>query len=182
MSEIFNKLNLTDQQEILVLHAPESFLPELARLHVLTIHHHIESVPVIGFFLAFVTRKSEVDALAGAVAARAPGDAIVWFAYPKGTSKKHTCDFNRDTGWDALQALGFDTVRAIAIDEDWTALRFRRVEYIKSAGSGPNKPTEATEPAPRAAEKETEKTECKPSPTHGAPRKPKSTARRTTRI
>jgi hypothetical protein len=182
MSEIFEKLNLTDQQEILVLHAPESFQPELARLPVLTIHHHIESVPEIGFFLAFVTRKSEVDALAGAVAARAPGDAIVWFAYPKGTSKKYTCDFNRDTGWNSLQALGFDTVRAIAIDEDWTALRFRRVEYIKSAGNVSTKPIEAIEPAHRAAKKETEKTECKPSPTHGAPRKPKSSARRTSKI
>jgi len=181
MSEIFEKLNLTDQQEILVLHAPDSFLPELARLPVLTIYHHIESVAEIGFLLAFVTRKSEVDALAKAVAARTPGDAIVWFAYPKGSSKKYTCDFNRDTGWDALQAMGFDTVRAIAIDEDWTALRFRRVEYIQSTGSSPQKPTEATEPAPRAAKKETEKTECKPSPTHGDPRKPKSTARRTTR-
>jgi hypothetical protein len=182
MAEIFEKLNLTDQQEILVLHSPESFLPELARLPILTIHHHIESVPKIGFLLAFVTRKSEVDALAAAVAARTPGDAIVWFAYPKGTSKKYTCDFNRDTGWGTLQALGFDTVRAVAIDEDWTALRFRRVEYIKSAVNSPRKPSEATEPAHRAAQKETEKTECKTSPTPCAPRKPKSTARRTTRI
>ena len=133
MSEIFEKLNLKDQQEILVLCAPDSFLPELAQLPVLTIHHHIESVPRISFFLGFVTRQSEVDALASAVAARATGDATVWFAYPKATSKKYTCDFNRDTGWKALKALGFDTVRAVAIDEDWTALRFRRVEYIKSS-------------------------------------------------
>jgi hypothetical protein len=27
--------------------------------------------------------------------------------------------------------LGFDTVRQVAIDDDWSALRFRRVEYIK---------------------------------------------------
>jgi hypothetical protein len=132
MSEIFEKLNLKDQQEILVLHAPESFQPELARLPILTIYHHIESVQEIGFFLAFVTRKREVDTLAKAVAARTHGDAIVWFAYPKGTPKKFTCDFNRDTGWDALQAAGFDCVRAISIDEDWTAMRFRRMEYIKA--------------------------------------------------
>ena len=132
MGGIFDKLNLKNQQEILVLHAPESFQPELARLPVLTIHHHIESVSQIGFFLAFVTRKAEVDALAGPVAAHALGDATVWFAYPKGTSKKYKCDFNRDTGWDALNAAGFDTVRAVAIDEDWTALRFRRKEYIKA--------------------------------------------------
>ena len=132
MAGIFEKLNLKDQQEILVLHAPESFQPELARLPVLTIHHHIESVPRIGFLLGFVTRKSEVDALSGPVATRAVGDAVVWCAYPKGTSKKFKCDFNRDNGWDTLKAHGFDTVRAVAIDEDWTALRFRRVEFIKS--------------------------------------------------
>jgi hypothetical protein len=132
MAEIFEKLNLKDRKDILVLHAPQSFEAELARLPVLTIHRHIESVAEIGFLLAFVTKKSEVDALAGPVAARAVGDATVWFAYPKGTSKKYKCDFNRDTGWDALKAAGFDTVRAVAIDEDWTGLRFRRVEYIKA--------------------------------------------------
>ena len=137
MGGIFEKLNLKDQQEILVLHAPESFMPELARLPVLTIHHHIESVARIDFLLAFVTRKSEVDALASAVATRATGDATVWFAYPKGTSKKFKCDFNRDTGWDALNAAGFDTVRAVAIDEDWTGLRFRRKEYIKTRSKAP---------------------------------------------
>jgi len=132
MATLYEKLNLKDHREILVLHAPESFQPELARMPVLTIHHHLESVPRIGFSLAFVTRQTEVDALAPQIASRAQGDATVWFAYPKGTSKKYECDFNRDTGWDALKAAGFDTVRAIAIDEDWTALRFRRKEYIKS--------------------------------------------------
>jgi hypothetical protein len=131
MAGIFEKLNLKDQQEILVLRAPDSFLPELARLSTLHLHRHIESLKQIDFMLAFVTRKSEVDALAPLVAARAQGDAIVWFAYPKGTSKRYSCDFNRDTGWEALKAEGFDTVRAVAIDEDWSALRFRRIEYIK---------------------------------------------------
>lgn len=132
MATISEKLNLKDQQEILVLNAPASFEPELARLPVVTIHHHLESVPQIGFSLAFVTRKSEVDALAPKIASCAKGDATVWFAYPKGTSKKFKCDFNRDTGWDKLKAAGFDTVRAVAIDEDWTALRFRRKEFIKA--------------------------------------------------
>ncbi len=37
------------------------------------------------------------------LAARAAGDALLWFAYPKGTSKKYTCDFHRDDGWDIAQ-------------------------------------------------------------------------------
>ena len=132
MATIFEKLNLKDHQEILVLEAPESFEKELSRLPVTTIHRTLESAPDIRFSLAFVTRRSEVDAISPKIAARAKGDAIVWFAYPKCTSKKYKCDFNRDTGWTALNAAGCDTVRAVAIDEDWTALRFRRVEYIKS--------------------------------------------------
>jgi hypothetical protein len=132
MATVFEKLNLKGQQEILILHAPETFEIELSCLPVLTIHRRLESVAQIGFVLAFVTQKSEVDALGPKVAARAKGDSTVWFAYPKGTSKKFKCDFNRDTGWDVLKAAGFDTVRAVAIDEDWTALRFRRKEFIKA--------------------------------------------------
>lgn len=131
MGSVFEKLNLGSRQEMVVLDAPESFRAELAKLPVMTIHHHLESVAEVSFWLAFVTRKSAVEKLAPEISRRARGDAIVWFAYPKGTSKKYTCDFNRDTGWASLKKLGFDTVRAVAIDEDWTALRFRRKELIK---------------------------------------------------
>lgn len=136
MATVFEKLNLKDQQEIVVLNAPESFAPELAGLPVLTIHRNLESLPEVSFFVGFVTRQSEVDAISAQVAQRAKGDAILWFAYPKGTSKKFKCDFNRDTGWAVLKDAGFDTVRAIAIDEDWTALRFRRAEFIKAKTKG----------------------------------------------
>ena len=132
MATLFEKLQLKDHKEILVLHAPQSFEAELSRLPVLHIHRAFEGLPEIRFSLAFVTRRVEVDALVPKIAARAKGDAAVWFAYPKGSSKKFKCDFNRDTGWAALHEAGFDTVRSIAIDEDWTGLRFRRKEYIKS--------------------------------------------------
>ncbi len=132
MAGIFEKLDFGERQELVVLNPPESFQPELSRLAVLHLHHHLTSVLETGFLLAFVTRKAEVDALAAPLAARAKGDAAVWFAYPKKSSKKYTCDFNRDTGWHALQAQGFECVRAAAIDEDWTGLRFRRKEFIKA--------------------------------------------------
>jgi len=132
MSTIFNKLNLKSQTEILVLNAPESFEPELAALDNVTIRRNAADVKEIAFSLAFVTRQKEVDAITKTVARKATGDAIVWFAYPKGTSKKYKCEFNRDTGWAALGAAGFEGVRMVAIDEDWSALRFRRVEFIKT--------------------------------------------------
>jgi hypothetical protein len=132
MPGTFEKLNLKDQRAIAILNSPASFEPEIARLKAITVHRELPPVKEMDFFLAFVTKKAEVDALAPQVTKRARGDAIVWFAYPKGTSKKYKCDFNRDNGWDSLNALGFETVRAVAIDEDWSALRFRRSEFIKA--------------------------------------------------
>jgi hypothetical protein len=131
MPTVFEKLNLKDQKEIFVLNAPETFIPELAGLRNVAVHRSFRTSSDIHFVLAFVTRKKEVDELAGKIVERTKSDAILWFAYPKGTSKKYQCDFNRDNGWDTLKSRGWDTVRAVAIDEDWSALRFRRKEYIK---------------------------------------------------
>jgi hypothetical protein len=61
---------------------------------------------------------------------------VVWVAYPKGSSKKYTCEFNRDSGWSSMGAQGLEPVRMVAIDEDWSALRFRRVDYIKTMKRG----------------------------------------------
>jgi hypothetical protein len=132
MATIFDKLQLKDHKEMVVLNPPESFESELAQLDGIQIRRKLGDTKEIKFSLAFVTKQAEVDALAAKIAAKAKGDAAVWFAYPKGSSKKYKCDFNRDTGWALLKEAGFDTVRSIAIDEDWTGLRFRRTEFIKA--------------------------------------------------
>ncbi len=132
MTAIFKKLNLKDQKEILVLQAPESFEPELAALENVSVLRTLDEGPQVAFTLAFVTKLAEIERAAEALAKKAPGDAVVWFAYPKGTSKKYRCEFNRDTGWEALGRAGFEPVRQVAIDEDWSALRFRRAEFIKT--------------------------------------------------
>lgn len=132
MTPLFKKLNLTTQDSLLVVGAPTTFEAELAALDSIAVARAVEEVATITFALAFVTRQDEVDSIAAQIAGRAPGDALVWFAYPKGSSKRYRCEFNRDTGWAALGELGFEPVRQVAIDEDWSALRFRRVEHIKS--------------------------------------------------
>ena len=132
-SAVFAKLNLKAQKDIVVLNAPATFAAEIAKLKGVTVHTKVPAKP-IAFALAFVTRQPEVDSIATSVAARAAGDAIVivWFAYPKGSSKRYTSEINRDNGWSALGRAGFEGVRMVAIDEDWSAVRFRRVEFIKS--------------------------------------------------
>ena len=132
MAGVFDKLQLKDQKAIVVLNAPKSFEPELARLKDVAVHRALKDVKETRFSLVFVMTQAEVDAAAKGVAARAKGDASVWFAYPKGSSKRYTSTINRDNGWASLGAAGFEAVRMIAIDEDWSAVRFRREEFIKT--------------------------------------------------
>lgn len=133
MTPLFKKMNFKEQEAIYVLQAPDSFLPELKEMGKSTaVKTSLKGAKQLPFFIGFVTKQKEVDELAQAIGALVQGDEVIWFAYPKGTSKKYTCEFNRDTGWKELGKLGFEGVRMVAIDEDWSALRFRRAENIKT--------------------------------------------------
>ncbi len=130
ITPLFKKLNLTTQDTIHVLKAPRSFEAELDALGGVTVRRFLRGRTT--FALAFAISTSDVDAASALIATAAEGDAVVWMAYPKGASKKYTCEFNRDTGWAALGKAGFEPVRQVAIDDDWSALRFRRTEHIRT--------------------------------------------------
>lgn len=132
MPGVFAKLNLKDHRQIVVLDSPATFEGELAALKGIDVIRNLKEVKGVTFSLAFVTTQAQVDARAPAIARKAEGDAIVWFAYPKGSSKRYKSQINRDNGWKALGREGFEPVRMVAIDEDWSALRFRRVSFIKN--------------------------------------------------
>ena len=137
MADVWGKLNLKDHDEIVVVNAPASFEPEVKALDGVTVMRRPADVTEITFFLAFVTKQKEVDDMAKVVAKKSVPDAVVWFAYPKGTSKKYTSEISRETGNDALGEAGFEPVRMVAIDEDWTGKRFRRVAFIKNLTRDP---------------------------------------------
>lgn len=135
-SDVFRKLNLKDQKEIAVVNAPASFEGELKQLIGVKVRREIPANGSVAFVLSFVTKQRQVDTLARAVGTLTEGDAVVWFAYPKQSSKRYTSEINRDDGWKALGKAGFEPVRSVAIDEDWSASRFRRVEFIKTMTRG----------------------------------------------
>ncbi len=72
------------------------------------------------FAIGFAIRQKELDQISSTVARLQVEDPIIWIAYPKGSSKKYKCEFNRDTGWYVLGEAGFEPVRQVAIDEDWS--------------------------------------------------------------
>jgi hypothetical protein len=132
MSNVFAKLNLKGHGQIVVLGSPASFESELAALKGVEVVRDLKKAKEVTFSLAFVTTQEQVNALAPAIARKAEGDAIVWFAYPKGSSKRYKSQIDRDNGWNVLGHNGFEPVRLVAIDEDWSAKRFRRAGFIKN--------------------------------------------------
>jgi hypothetical protein len=132
LTPLFKKLNLGGHDEIVLFDAPDSFEAELKRLKGVKIVRNPSKPKAIKFAIAFAVTQAQLDRASKVLAAASEGDAVLWFAYPKGSSKRYTCEFNRDSGWGNIRTAGFDSVRQVAIDEDWSALRFRRLEYIKA--------------------------------------------------
>jgi hypothetical protein len=132
MTPLFKKLNFKQYKNVLILNHPVEFEKEVKLIKNYTIiNTKLVDSKEIEFVLTFVKTKEDIDKLAPAIHKNLIGDGIVWFAYPKGTSKKYNVEISRDKGWNLLRELGFETVRAVSIDADWSALRFRRVEFIK---------------------------------------------------
>ncbi|HEY0443491.1 MAG TPA: hypothetical protein VGC90_04635 [Candidatus Limnocylindrales bacterium] len=79
---------------------------------------------------------SSHDAALGRVAA-------LWVLYPKASR----ADINRDSLWPILAEHGFRPITQIAVDEVWSALRFRKLNAAEVAAANPPRsadPTAAT--------------------------------------
>lgn len=80
----------------------------------------------VDWLLLFARSQAELERWLGpAIERLAPGGAL-WVAYPKSTSKLKA-DIHRDSVRAHGQTLGLDSVAIIAIDADWSCLRFKRV-------------------------------------------------------
>jgi hypothetical protein len=73
--------------------------------------------------VAFVRTLADLDTLAVPALDAARQDRLAWIAYPK--AGQLGTDLNRDRLAAALAGRGVQPVRQVAIDDVWSALRFR---------------------------------------------------------
>lgn len=76
--------------------------------------------------LLFVADRKALDKQLPAVLKKMTPETIFWLAYPKLTSKL-AGDLSRDVVHALAPKHGLDTVSQIAIDDDWSALRLKRI-------------------------------------------------------
>jgi hypothetical protein len=117
------KLGMKPGQRIAILNAPEGYRdllgtpPEDVELTT-TLEGTFDMVHL------FVKEKAELDTYALRVIHAVKPGGLLWIAYPKQSAKVPT-DITRDKGWDVVTEAGWRPVTQIAIDEVWSALRFR---------------------------------------------------------
>ena len=119
------KLQVKAGSRVLVLDAPERYEETLGPLPEAVV---VETSPgeagAYDVVQVFVKDRLDVERrAAAALRALRPG-GVLWFAYPKQAAKVAT-DLTRDRGWDVVAQAGLRPVAQVAVDEVWSALRFR---------------------------------------------------------
>ena len=76
-----------------------------------------------GAVIAFARHKDELAGIAADAIEAARQDRLAWVAYPKGGQLG--TDLSRDSLAAALSGHGITPVRQVALDDVWSALRFR---------------------------------------------------------
>jgi hypothetical protein len=133
MHPLLKKLNFKEEDKVVVYNAPAEFLPQIDEWKMET--EVVEGSPSepISFALGFAPMEKDLIALAEALCPKLDGDAKLWVAYPKKSSKKYKSDINRDSrSWSTIGDYKMEPVRQVALDEDWSVLRWRKVEFIKT--------------------------------------------------
>ncbi|PZR38641.1 MAG: hypothetical protein DI538_09060 [Azospira oryzae] len=124
MKETVKKLRFKDRG--VVINAPAAIEEELTQLGFTTSFDKKEKSTNT---LVFINNHKEyLDFLNKQLKYIEP-DSVLWFAYPKGTSKVKT-DINRDTIRITGEEFAITTVTAVSIDATWSALRFRPIDKV----------------------------------------------------
>jgi len=102
MSPLFKKLNYKEGLSILLLSHPNEFEVFINEMPDATFVYNHKRLKSLDFGIAFVKTQDEINAAIDNLASKLSNDPILWFCYPKKSSKKYSCDFNRDNGWEKL--------------------------------------------------------------------------------
>jgi hypothetical protein len=133
MNKLSEKLNYKGQERIALINADENLAGLIsAELSNVRIDKEIDPRFPYAFAIIFVKNAGEVENITPVVLHNLTADGVLWFCYPKKSSKKANPDLDRDHGWKALNDSGFHGIRMVAVNDDWSALRFRNAKYINS--------------------------------------------------
>lgn len=127
-SSLAKKLLLKPGYRAAIVNAPAAYterlqpLPEGAQL--------VDALQsALDFVQVFVRNAAELEQVGPAALKAVKPDGLLWVCYPKGGAKAGT-DLNRDILWARMSSEGLAGVSMVAIDDTWSAMRFRPADRV----------------------------------------------------
>ena len=130
VNPIVKKLGLKPGMRALVVAAPDGYVHRLSPFPE-GVEIATKPAGTYEFIQFFATRMSEIQKSAPGLLQRAAPEAVVWITYPKKTSGIDS-DLSRDILAAAMTDKGWRPVSIVAVNDVWSALRFRPIADVKS--------------------------------------------------
>ncbi len=133
LSAMAKKLRLAREHLVAVLNAPEGYLAQL-QPGPAEIKTELQPHASYDAVVLFVKDVAELQRLGAPAIHAAKPNGLLWITYPKGGKTKGVTDLPATPSWVQRDVLGeitsetgYKAVSFVAIDDYWTALRFKRV-------------------------------------------------------
>ncbi|MBN9297129.1 MAG: YdeI/OmpD-associated family protein [Filimonas sp.] len=126
---LFEKLQLKDEKNLLIQGLPSSIEKQFVKLSFSKNVTPLLKTKKIDFALIFAINHNQLCNILKEVLPAVGEDCKLWVAYPKSTSKIAS-DLNRECSWKILSDSDYESVRQVAIDHVWTAMRFKKLDAI----------------------------------------------------
>ena len=127
--QLAKKLRIQPGQRMLVLNAPAGYVESLDELPAGTTLSTDVSTGSFDFVQVFARDQAELDQLKATAVGSVTYDGLFWVCYPKKTSKIKS-DLTRDNLWNQFD--GLRPVAQVAIDDTWSAIRFRPAALVNA--------------------------------------------------
>lgn len=127
---LLEKLQLKDEKNLLIQGLPSTVEKQFVKLSFSKNVTPLLKSRKIDFALVFAISHKQLEDILKDVVPALGDHAKLWIAYPK-VSSKIVSDLTRDCNWSCIAKCGFEGIRLIAVDNIWTAMRFKKIEDIK---------------------------------------------------
>lgn len=132
--DLLEKLQLSDEKNLLIQGLPSSLEKQFIKLNFSKGVTPLLKNRKIDFALVFAVSQNQLKDILDDVIPALQNEAIFWIAYPK-LASKIASDLSRDKSWLFVSAYGFEAVRMVALDNVWSAARFKKSDEIQEKKS-----------------------------------------------
>ena len=126
LETMFEKLQLTDEKNLLIQGIPSSVERQFSKLSFCKSVTPLLRNRKIDFALVFALSKRQLTDIVADVAPAMQQKGKFWVAYPK-VSSKIASDLCRDENWDMIASHGFEPECQVTLDNVWSAMKFKRI-------------------------------------------------------